>query len=77
MLDGSTVRFHPLADLFPPMGDVEFTALAVDIKTHGLRMPIVKMGDVILMGVIVIGRAKRPALSPVMSTTPAPTRWPM
>jgi hypothetical protein len=52
MPDGSTVqaRFHPLADLFPPMGDKEFTALAVDIKTNGLRTPIVRTNDEILDG---------------------------
>ena len=52
MSDGSIVqvRFHPLADLFPPMRDKEFTALKIDIKTNGLRTPIVMMNDEVLDG---------------------------
>jgi Domain of unknown function DUF29 len=43
-------RFHPLCDLFPAMESQEFAGLVLDIKTRGLQMPIVKMGDLILDG---------------------------
>lgn len=35
------MRAHPAADLFPMMTDEEVGALAVDIKSNGLRQPIV------------------------------------
>src|SRR4051794_14194171 len=55
MPDGSAVqglaaRFHPFSDLFPAMADNDFAKLVADITKNGLRIPIVKMGDVILDG---------------------------
>lgn len=43
---------HPAADLFPMMADDDLQALADDIREHGLRQPIVRDSD----GLIVDGR---------------------
>ena len=32
---------HPAVDLFPPMSDAELLQLGEDIKTHGLRAPVI------------------------------------
>ena len=34
------VRVHPLAKLFPPLPDEEFTGLKEDIARHGVREPV-------------------------------------
>jgi len=44
--------FHPIADLFPLLGDDELTSLAADIATNGLLNPIWRMPD----GRIIDGR---------------------
>jgi hypothetical protein len=76
MPDGSIVpdlaaRFHPFCDLFPAMERKEFSALVLDIRTRGLQVPIMKMGDLILDG------RKRLASSLDMKSTTALTRWAM
>jgi hypothetical protein len=45
-------QFHPAADLFPLMSETELKELAEDIKTYGLRSPITRDKD----GVILEGR---------------------
>jgi hypothetical protein len=35
------LKIHPAAELFPRMSDDELHALADDIKTHGLKVPVV------------------------------------
>lgn len=44
------VPFHPLADLFPMMDWDDLRDLAGDIKTNGLRQPIVTLDGMILDG---------------------------
>lgn len=43
-------ELHPLASLFPRMAGAEFEALKSDIKTNGLRQPIVTHQGMILDG---------------------------
>jgi N6-adenosine-specific RNA methylase IME4 len=35
------MKIHPAAEIFPMLSDEEIDSLAVDIKTHGLRHPLV------------------------------------
>jgi N6-adenosine-specific RNA methylase IME4 len=44
--------FHPVADIFPMMSDLEFAGLVDDIKVNGLREPVWLHGD----GRIIDGR---------------------
>lgn len=45
-----SMELHPLSSLFPRMSGAEFDALVADIKTNGLRQPIVLHGGMILDG---------------------------
>ena len=42
--NGVTYTVHPIAGLFPVMPDQEFELLVKDLKTHGLRRPILVTG---------------------------------
>jgi len=39
-LIAADARFHPVADLFPPMTDAEYRELVEDIREHGQREPV-------------------------------------
>ena len=41
---------HPLAELFPILVGEELRALADDIKAHGLREPLLVLGDQLIDG---------------------------
>jgi ParB-like chromosome segregation protein Spo0J len=43
-------EFHPLAELFPPLGDADLRELAEDIRAHGLREGIDLYDDRIIDG---------------------------
>ena len=43
-------HLHPLAALFPEMNDLEFTQLKDDIRRHGVRLPAITLGGLILDG---------------------------
>ena len=45
-----TIKFHPLADLFPLLDGADFDALVADIKAHGQREPITLYKGEILDG---------------------------
>src|SRR5262245_45192290 len=46
----TTLKPHPLADLLPAMSEEEFKVLTEDIRTNGLRVPIVTYQSAILDG---------------------------
>ena len=44
------LEFHPVANIFPMLSDVELDSLATDIKANGLQVPIVLSRGLILDG---------------------------
>src|SRR5215813_3069912 len=50
MEDVLPLDIHPLAEIFPPMSDEEIKSLIDDIKTNGLREPIILFEDKVLDG---------------------------
>jgi ParB-like chromosome segregation protein Spo0J len=44
------IKFHPLADVFPPMEGVEFDELVADIAANGLHEPVTIFEDKVLDG---------------------------
>jgi ParB family chromosome partitioning protein len=44
------MKVHPIADLFPMLNESDLADLAADIKTNGLQIPLVKLGDVLIDG---------------------------
>lgn len=44
------MKVHPVAELFPMMGDVELRELADDIKKNGLQQAIIVDGDTLIDG---------------------------
>jgi hypothetical protein len=45
-----SLQQHPLSAAFPPMTDVDFDALAQDIKENGLREPVTVLDNMVLDG---------------------------
>lgn len=50
MAEPEAIPLHPLAELFPPLPEEALADLAADIRTHGLRQPIVIYRGAILDG---------------------------
>jgi len=48
--DAMTMKFHPVADIFPMLPEQELQNLADDIKANGLKTPIIMYDDMILDG---------------------------
>jgi ParB-like chromosome segregation protein Spo0J len=44
------LRLHPLARAIPQISEKEFTELAADIRTHGVKIPVVVFDDQVLDG---------------------------
>jgi hypothetical protein len=55
------ITVHPAADLFPGISDAELRQLGEDIKTNGLRVPLVLVGD----GRLIDGRNRLDAMERV------------
>ena len=60
MLDILSIPVHPAASLFPMLSEAEMRELANDIKTNGLKTPLV-VGDVDGITMLIDGRNRREA----------------
>jgi len=61
--------FHPLADLLPLIGGVEFDRLVDDIAKHGLLNPITLYQDQILEGRNRVRACRAAGVEPRMSSS--------
>lgn len=49
-VDMETIKFHPLAEMFPPLSDKDLLDLAMDIEKNGQLHPIIAINGQILDG---------------------------
>lgn len=61
--------FHPLASMFPPMSEAEFSALVEDIRQHGQKEPVL-----LFEGLVVDGRHRWSACA-ALGIDPESVEW--
>ena len=49
-VDNHPIQIHEVVHLFPKMSDAEYSELKADIAKNGLKVPILKFGDVVVDG---------------------------
>ena len=59
------MKIHPAAEIFPMLSDEELDSLAVDIKTHGLRHPLVMHDRELLDGRNRLAACKMAGVAPL------------